>query len=707
MKKSMLMMIGAMLVSTGFAVNRGAVFSLDNVFTDHMVLQRDKPLRFTGCSQYGTEVEVDFDGERVRTTADIDGRWVIELPARKAGGPYKVTVRCASLWCPDSAITLEDVLVGDVWYCSGQSNMEFYMWCDSEFFRFPKGDEIAATFKDNGLRLLYIPHVLSPDGPMTEIAGRHAWEVADHPEAIKTMSAVGFWFGARLRKALEEKVPVGIISCSWGGTPIQPWIPGSEWAAVSDTEILKVIADNSVPNAKCDAESRRKSEAEARARTVARLNEWIAKFEASSPIVTAAAKKGWGAKKIDEREWKRTSKSTLLDEPGIAWYRYDVEIPAECDGHAATCEIGFVNDCDETWFDGEKIGETGVDIPDYWSARRSYPIKKLEKGMSVVAIRAKSHYLTGMISKDLAIVDKVTGKRIEFGKGEFLERLELRPDLVTNGQRPAVPWGMTFDDPRLNADLPATLYNAMTAPLTAMNIRGAIWYQGCSNVGAHEKYARWQRLLIEGLRREWRDDKLPFIITQLSAFQEHRPKYRLPDDFWKKFETPDAVEVWSDFRLMQDRVAQEIPYAGVACTIDVGNHSDIHPTNKLAVAERLLNEAMRISYGDRTAIASPRAAAAKLAGDAIVVSFRDVGKGLTLGQGVTKFHPHLFQLAGADGVFAWADGELMADGTVKVTSAKVAKPVKVRYAFSSYPPGVTFRRVGDDFPVFPFELTAK
>lgn len=706
MNRSAVVVLLAMTAAAGLAANRGAVFTLDNVFTDHMVLQRDKPLRFSGCAQYGTEVEVDFDGEKAIATADRDGRWTVELKARKAGGPYRVTARpLGGFWIPDSAVTIRDVMVGEVWYCSGQSNMEYPMWGEAEFFRFPKGDEIAATFKDKGLRLLFIPHMVSADGPMQEIPGRGGWQVADSAAAIEPASAIGFWFGERLRKALAEEVPVGIITCAWGGTRIQGWIPRSEWAAAKDVETLEKIDQNSLPNVKLDEQSRKASEREIRERMLKRLREWVAKFEASSPIVTGEALKSWGAVEIDESKWHRTTKSRLLEEPGVVWYRYAVEIPAECEGHAATCEIGFVNDCDETWFDGEKIGETGVEVPYYWEAHRSYPIKRLKAGKTVVAIRAKSHYLTGQVAQDLAIVDAVSGKRIEFGKGEFLERLEFRPDLITNGQRPSVPWGMAIDDARLNANSPAVLFNAMTAPLTAMNIRGAIWYQGCSNAGEAEEYDHWQRMLIAALRRAWRDEKLPFIITQLSAFQEHRPKDRLADDFWRQFATPVEAEFWSDFRLMQDRVAQTTPYTGIACTIDVGDHSDIHPTNKVAVAERLLQEARRIAYGAAKSVASPRATVARRSDQgAVKIAFRDVGKGLTLGGGETKFGEHLFQLAGEDGVFVWAEGELNADDTVKVWSAEVAHPVKVRYACSGYPPGVTFRRVDDGFPVFPFEL---
>jgi len=705
--KKFFLVAAALVGMTGFAGNRGATFAVDSVFGDHMVLQADKPLRFSGYSPYDSEVEVEFDGVRERTRADSDGRWTVEFPARPAGGPYTVIFRPVNFgW--DSWIELKDVMVGEVWFIAGQGNVDMPMWSQNDSCRWPDGDRIAAEFRDDGLRFLSVPHAYSMDGPMSDLPGRTGWKTANSAAVLEKASALGFWFGKKLREARKQGVAVGIITAGWSGSRIEPWIPRSGWAAVGDEAALKAIDDNSLPKARVDAASRKASEEAERARTVKKLDEWVARFEASAPEKTAAAKAAWSAKEIDETGWTRTTEPRQFGEPGVDWFRFTVEIPAECDGHAAVCELGYVNDCDETWFDGEKIGETGVDTPFYWSARRSYPIKRLKAGEASVAIRAKSHYLSGMLSKKLAIVDGVNGKRLEFGEGEFLERVEFKADVAALGERPSVSWGMTFVDPRENSDAPAVIYNAMVSPLTAMNVRGVQWYHGIAHAGEPEAYARWQKLLVSALRKAWRDENLPFVITQLPAFLEHHLYYeQLPADTWRKFDDPADADYLVDFRLMQDRVAREIPRAGLVSSIDVGELSNVFPTNCDRLAVRMLHEANRLSGADAKALPSPRAVAAKRAGDAVIVSFAETGAGLALDGGAKKFHPHLWALAGADGKFAWADGKFEADGTVKVTSAAVKNPAKVRYACSAFPPGVAFRRRDDGLPVLPFELEVK
>lgn len=234
-------------------------------------------------------------------------------------------------------------------------------------------------------------------------------------------------------------------------------------------------------------------------------------------------------------------------------------------------------------------------------------------------------------------------------------------------------------------------------------VGGAIWYQGCANADQVAEYPRLQKILIDAWRERFRNSTMPFVLTQLSAFQTHTPNSRLPDDFWKKQSSPSQCLGFGPFRIMQDTF-RAYPGTGVACTIDIGGSSDIHPTNKREVGRRLAHEAMRLAFGRAEFQSGPRAASAARRGSAVVVRFDNAGKGLTLGEGVRDFHPHLFALAGADGKFRWADGRLEDDGSVVVSSPDVPDPMRVQYCVSAYPPGVCFRRADDGIPVYPFDL---
>ena len=241
----------------------------------------------------------------------------------------------------------------------------------------------------------------------------------------------------------------------------------------------------------------------------------------------------------------------------------------------------------------------------------------------------------------------------------------------------------------------------MVAPATALNIGGVIWYQGCSNADGYLTYPAYQRTLIDAWRRAFRDNAMPFLLCQISALREHRPADRLPDGFWTD-ETPDqGVGAWPMFRLAQDTL-KDCPRTGVVCTIDIGDHSDIHPSNKKEVARRLALAAMRISFGDAAQLPGPRCRGVVQRDDALVVTVSDVGSGLVADGGTVS--PHLFSVAGEDGVFHWATAKIGADGTITVRSDAVKRPVGIRYCHQQYPPEANVRRKDDGVPLYPFAV---
>ena len=686
-------------------------FAVDGVFTDHMVLQRRQPVRISGTAQAGVIVSVTLAGANVRVQTDAAGRWTAELPAMEAGGPYEVVVQ-ALVDAQNGAfseIRLEDVMIGEVWVASGQSNMEFWVLGRNlegpRHYHLPDGEE-AAALKDPDLRIFYMPHGLSVDGPVSQPPSGARWRRAETRAANGRCSAVAYWFAKELRASLGD-VPVGIVSASWGGSCIQPWIPLSAFASAGDTATVGRIA--AVTRPAYDVGAPRVLDAQGLRESLrARMAAWLEKFRASAPEATAEAYRSWAKPGIDLSGWKRAPRERMtgLHQPGAVWYRFEVDVPESWRG-AARIRLDYVNDVDETFLDGVKVGETTIATPHYWETPRCYPVADLAPGRHVVAIRAEDHYSTGAIGPGLFIENDATGATLPLGTGEWCERVEFRADIAKIGERPQDSTG-TLVEPRYHYQTPTTLYNAMIAPLTAMNVGGAIWYQGCSNSGDPEGYIALQRRLIDAWRAAFRNPGMPFVLTQLSAFQAHRPDNRLEDDFWKSQADPQSCIGFGLFRLAQDE-CRRFPNTGIACTIDIGDHSDIHPANKKEVGRRLAHEALRIAYGDATRLPGPRAESVSVSADgrSLVVRFRDTGAGLALDGGATAFHPHLFAVAGVDGRYRWAEGELLADGSVRVSAKDVPDPVSVRYCVSAYPPGVGFRRRDDGLPVYPFELSVK
>ena len=671
-------------------------FSLRNSYGDHMVLQRGKPIRIAGTALPGMGVSGTFLGRVAKAVADADGEWLLEFPPAEAGGPYELTVQAE---CHvHSSITLHDVLVGDVWFCSGQSNMSFPVWSEAEFWRLKDGEAVAADARDNLLRLCQVPYGVDPDAPCTEAPGRPAWMPATTPEAVKPFSAVGYWFGKRLRKALGDGVPIGLVNSSWGGTLIEPWIPEEAYERAGRKGELSAVA-----RARALYDATGEVPEDERANMARKtLSEWInQKFLATDPAASAEALAHWAAPDTGaDAAWERAPLGRLatIPAPGVVWFRREFTLPESCAGRPAVLAIASVNDCDETFLDGVKVGETGIDTPNYWAAPRQYgvTIPATPGGRHVLAVRVQNHFLSGFLRTPVTLTVDGLAESIDLAAGEWARRVEFMADIDDIGPRPPAPGGET--DPRKSCQTPTTLYNSMVHPFIPMNIRGVAWYQGCSNSGAPDDYLVLSRIWIDAWRRLWRDDKLPFLVTQLAAFCEHHPEKRLPDDFWRD-DTPSSRPGYAPLREVQERLADGDPLVGIACAIDIGDHSDIHPANKRDVGIRLANEALRLSYGRADALPGPRLDTATREGGALRLRFRDVGAGLAAGAGIG---PHLFAVAGADKQFSWAEARLDADDTVVVRSPEVPEPEFVRYAWSAFPPDVTLRRKGDGLPVFPF-----
>lgn len=629
-------------------------FALHKVYSDHMVLQRDREIRISGTAEPGGEVSIEFAGEKRTATAGADGVWRALFPAMKAGGPHSMTVSGKN-----AALKLEDILIGEVWVCSGQSNMAF----TTRSARNAEA-ELAGAANQPKLRLLSVNRRISAGkiAPDVETMG---WELCT-PRSAAGFSAIGYFFGRDLARDLD--IPVGMINSTWGGTPIESWISAAGYADAG----LDDLADRAAGLPKTGYAEVLKTRGKA-------LVEWEKKFFGDhADAVRAAA--GWAKDPLPEPEkWKTVTvpanlSSYGIDRNGVFWLRKTVNIPEELAGKDLDLSLSTIDDCDEVFFNGEKVGATGIDTPQYWSVLRHYPVpgRLVRAGANTVAVRVIDHAFDGGIGGNARNLYLGTGTtRIPLAGDDW----KMRPEFLLEKDFPVRPGVPT--DPALYH--PASLYNAMIAGLQRFPVRGVLWYQGEGNTGNAKLYARTFPALIESWRKEWNDPGQIFIFAQLSSLEANAPRHQpLPADFYEKLQPRESN--WAALRESQSSVLR-LPNTGMAVTTDVGDPVDIHPTDKQTVARRMRMEALRLAYGRRDLVSSgPQYAGMKVEGNRIRVSFTGTGSGLVARGGALR----RFAVAGKDGVFRWAKAEIDGD-TVVVSSPEVPEPVAVRYAWDNNP----------------------
>lgn len=629
-------------------------FALHKVYSDHMVLQRDREIRISGTAEPGGEVSIEFAGEKRTATAGADGVWRALFPAMKAGGPHSMTVSGKN-----AALKLEDILIGEVWVCSGQSNMAF----TTRSARNAEA-ELAGAANQPKLRLLSVNRRISAGkiAPDVETMG---WELCT-PRSAAGFSAIGYFFGRDLARDLD--IPVGMINSTWGGTPIESWISAAGYADAG----LDDLADRAAGLPKTGYAEVLKTRGKA-------LVEWEKKFFGDhADAVRAAA--GWAKDPLPEPEkWKTVTvpanlSSYGIDRNGVFWLRKTVNIPEELAGKDLDLSLSTIDDCDEVFFNGEKVGATGIDTPQYWSVLRHYPVpgRLVRAGANTVAVRVIDHAFDGGIGGNARNLYLGTGTtRIPLAGDDW----KMRPEFLLEKDFPVRPGAPT--DPALYH--PASLYNAMIAGLQRFPVRGVLWYQGEGNTGNAKLYARTFPALIESWRKEWNDPGQIFIFAQLSSLEANAPRHQpLPADFYEKLQPRESN--WAALRESQSSVLR-LPNTGMAVTTDVGDPVDIHPTDKQTVARRMRMEALRLAYGRRDLVSSgPQYAGMKVEGNRIRVSFTGTGSGLVARGGALR----RFAVADKDGVFRWAKAEIDGD-TVVVSSPEVPEPVAVRYAWDNNP----------------------
>ncbi len=615
---------------------------LDPIFSDNAVLQRDRRVPLWGWGTPGSTVTVLMDrGPSLKTRCGVDGKWMALAGPFPAGGPHTLSVSGGGAAQPEMR---SNILFGDVWLCSGQSNMGFNVGGSDN-----GAAEVAAANYPQ-IRLLGIPNVTA-NAPQSLV--KAAWQVCS-PQTAGGFSAVGYFFGRELNQKLH--VPIGLINSSWGGTIAEAWV--SSQALNRDVPEFKPTIDalSTVDTATPFARQ---------------MSEWWLKNDAGTAQGYANADfadENWKSVQVPGT-WENSGVAEMANFDGAAWFRRVVEVPANLAGRDLTLHLGTVDDRDTTYWNGEEIGHG-----DLYSATRDYtiPAAKVRAGRNVIAVRVlDTGGGGGLVGPAEAMMLSASATEFVPLTGEW--KMQAGKALADMSAAPV--------NPGSNPNVPTVLYNAMIAPLVPYGIKGAIWYQGESNAGRAAQYQRLLPSLVHDWRARFGSGDFPFYIVQLAGFMA-------PDD------TPKN-DGWPNLREAQNMTAQAVGHSGVALAIDIGNEKNIHPTNKQEVGRRLALQALAHDYGQNVVFQGPTLQSVTRRGDALALKFANTGGALTM-KGDAE---HVFAIAGADKQFAWATPKIEGD-TVVLTSPTVKEPTDVRFGWSNLPRGFVYNQAG--LPATPF-----
>ncbi len=626
------------IASALIAASASADVALPDIFSDGMVLQRGIAVPIWGSASPGEDVEVAFAGQSKKTKAAENGAWSVKLdPMEASKTPSDLSV------AGKNSIIVKNTLVGEVWLCSGQSNMEMPLK------RTLGAEEEAAACSNAALR----GFVMTKKWSLTpERAIKGKWQEAS-PQSCPSWPAVAYYYGKRLNKELD--VPVGLLFCCWSGTTAQAWTPLEKLASVPELSHYLKDYKESCEKAKTPQEAKAKDDPKRNASLAA---------EASKRCVdpgNMGERLGWQKPGESTCDWTETQVPSGWFEDcnicGSVWYRKDVEIPEPWAKGSLTLNLDVLDDFDESYFNGVKVGATGKETDSWWLTPRHYKIPPglAKPGKNLIAVRVFNEYGGGGFTgeADAMSIENETGETVKIA-GQWMRKTELAIKTF-----PPVK-------PQL-CNTPSALYNSMLAPLTPYAIKGAIWYQGESNAGAAYEYRALLPTLISSWRDAWGQGEFPFHIVQLANFMSRKDK--------------PGQSAMAELREAQAMTAQALPRASLTVTIDLGEEQDIHYRNKRDVGERLALNALALDYGRKIEHSGPIFKSMERRGDKLLVEFEHAGKGLeTKDGGPAKG----FAICGSDGNFVWADA-VIENGKIILSSPSVKKPLEARYAWADNP----------------------
>ena len=598
------------------AVVAGAKVQLPQMFQNGMVLQRGMPIPVWGTADPGERVSVTFRKKVYETVAGDDGTWKVMLPQQKAGGPFQLVVNDQ---------TIDDCLIGDVWLCSGQSNI------DVTIERvYPQYGKVIDDYQNPQIRMFRVQTDTDTRGPKRDVKPTPInWKPVNKDNAW-LFSAVGYFLG---REMFEKTgVPQGIIVNSLGGTPIQAWLSADTLRKQFPNELQRTMFyqnDDMV-------------QAMQRANQLAN-NQWNRMLDQNDVVLGSLASGG------PAEGWRTVNQYDNITGQhqycGSFWARQQVSIDAQHAGKPARLLVGTLFDADHTYMNGKMVGQTGYQYP---PRRYQVPAGLLREGNNQLAVRfitkgGNPHFI------------KEKPYKLIFDDGVEVS-LSTTWEVHEGAKMPNCP---SIDAGIQN--LPTVLYNAMLAPLAPYALQGVVWYQGESNSGGDARYYEtWLTQLVTGWRELWQQQSMPFVVVQLANFMEPSEK---PQDTG-----------WTTVREAQRQVANKLPDTELACIIDLGEGVDIHPLRKREVTQRVALGFERMLWNKKLVLA-PQVKGASCSGRQVT---------LTLDQPLRADGAlYEFEVAGADGryVNAAATGK----GNVITVDSPIDQPKTVRYAWKNNP----------------------
>lgn len=623
-------------------INAKADVKLPRIFSSNMVLQQGIEIPVWGWADKGERISVKFNDRTIRTKAGDDGKWIVTLPAQEYGGPHTLSIQGTN------TIVFENVMIGEVWICSGQSNMQWR----ADQSNNAEAEIAAADLPD--IRLFEVPRVIA-QFPQEDIKSGEWVECS--PETVAGFSAVGYFFGKNLHEKLD--VPIGLIHTSWGGTVAETWI--SPETIAKDPDFKGPMIDLQ----QIDMKKYREEKME-------QVKKMLGGTVPQEDLGMENGKPVWSAIDYNDSDWK-TIKTPMyweaqgyMDIDGIGWYRKEIQLNEKNTDSNLTLHLGKIDDADITFVNGIEIGKT-----DQYDKERIYTIDKkyLKPGKNMIVVR----------------VDDTGGNGGMWGdpKDQFIaignEKMDISGDWkfkISKAEVSAVNIGPNT--------YPTLLFNAMINPLIPYGIKGAIWYQGESNAGRAKQYQRVFPSLINDWRMHWSQGNFPFLFVSLANFMQPA-------------EVPGESS-WAELREAQTKTLS-LPNTGMALAIDIGEANDIHPKNKQDVGKRLALNALKIAYGKDVVHSGPMFQSVKFNNGKALLTFSETGSGLM----VKDKYGYLkgFSIAGNDKKFVWAKAELKDDGTITVFSEAVKEPVAVRYGWADNPDDVNLYNQ-EGLPAVPF-----
>ena len=637
-------------------------FSVNPMFNNEMVLQREMPVPVWGKGIPGEIISVEVDKKKYTATVNKKGKWMVKIKPLAVGGPYTMKISGKK-----KVISFKNILSGDVWICSGQSNMA---WTVARSKNAKK--EIAAANYPN-IRLFQVRRTVSPK-PLDSVRGK--W-VKCTPATVKYFSAVGYFFGRDLYKSLKT-VPVGLIHTSWGGTPAEAWTRHDYLEA---DPMLKAILKRHNRNLKIYPEKLKMYKKQLAAWKKSK-NGKKGGYHVDSG--TKGIKGIWQKTTLDDSKWKTMKLPQFWENKmnidGVVWFRKTIDIPKNWAGKKLTITLAMIDDFDKTYFNGIKIGQMGAETPDAWQTERKYtiPAKLVKAGKAVIAIRVFDRYGGGGIHgmpEDMILKPAGSEKGIKLA-GNWKYKVALKLEPATLGRRPRYP----YHDK--HSHRPSGLYNAMINPIIPYGIKGAIWYQGESNAGRAYQYRNLLPAMINSWRKAWNQGDFPFLIVELANYT--------------KAKGYPVNSTWAELREAQNMTAAKLPACGIASAIDIGEAKNIHPKNKQDVGKRLQLAALKIAYGKDIVFSGPTYKSHQVKGNKIIIQMDNIGGGLRAHNGNLQ----RFAIAGKDKKFVWGKA-VIKGSTIIVSSPKVKNPVAVRYAWSNNPEGCNLYNK-EGLPAIPF-----